>query len=159
MNFNYRYKTRQIFFLTCSPASGERTIWSVLIVSVSCLFRTLMAFTSISPLYLLQLSSPQNTHYSDIHTITSDYVNGLSSIHCYKNFCDVGSGPLFYRTFHLCIWELAFLLSTYLCLLFVIRLRHKGLEFKRWFDGSSGKGWGLAKTFCFLQIISRFSEA
>lgn len=27
-------------------------------------------------------------------------------------------------------WLFFFLLSTYLCLLFVIRLRHKGLEFK-----------------------------
>lgn len=29
--------------------------------------------------------SIQTTRYIDIHTITSDYISGLSSIHCYRN--------------------------------------------------------------------------
>lgn len=83
-SLSYRDKTRWAFELN-SHTSRERTPWSWLIVYLSCLSRTLTAFTVISPLYLLQRHFAQTACYTDIHTITAEYISGLGSVHCYRN--------------------------------------------------------------------------
>lgn len=85
---SYRYQTRWAFYTAGKPL--ERTTWSLLFVTLCCVSRTIATFAVISPLYVLPLNSPQTRHYGDIHTITSDYISGLRSIHWAQILCPAG---------------------------------------------------------------------